>query len=88
MSKLHTSILDPEGRYGIWDTVKKYFIGNEEGPNRYSKWIHAKMAAAVATEMFGRKVEPKPIREPLEDTGVIIPKISAPQALQMVMNRQ
>lgn len=41
------------GRYGLFDTVDKCWMGNEKGPVRYDDWDLARMAALVASEQLG-----------------------------------
>lgn len=76
------------GRWGLWDTKDKLWLGNANGPLTYDDRDHARVAATICTERVGYVVRVKQI----EDTpdvlrDIITPEMSSEQAIDKIEGR-
>jgi hypothetical protein len=84
--------LTKNGKYGVFDTKDKCWLGNDEGPWRYDDEMLARAAATIVNERMGlvsrfRKMEhPKRVASVLWDE--ITPRISAEQAIKNIEARR
>jgi hypothetical protein len=84
--------LTKNGKYGVFDTKDKCWLGNDDGPWRYDDEMLARAAATIANERMGlirrfRKMEhPKQVANVLKDE--IAPRISGEQAIKNIEGRK
>ena len=74
--------------WGLWDARDKCWMGNAQGPLRYNDRMLARVAATIATEMFGRIIRPMLLPgKPYILKDEVTSRFDGAEAIQRIENR-